>query len=649
LLCCGTSFAQEQSGIDTTSLEALLETEISTAAKYAQTPSEAPASVTIITADEIRTQGYKTLADVLSSVRSFYITNERTYGHIGVRGFSRLLDFNIHTLILINGHTVNENIFGSSPAGSELVLDLSSVEKIEIVRGPGSALYGTGALFAVINIVTKKGSEIDGLQITGNAGSFGSTGGNLLYGSEHNGYKMMATASITNMKGQDLYYPEYDDTVNCDGWARGLDSERGYGLLSTLEKNNLKFQLYLSWRSKENPTGAWEMAFNEAPSRSVDSWNNFEASYDKDFNVNKHIFIRGYYDHYFFRGWYPYDVLNEDKAFGDVLGSEAQFRWDIGSKNRLTAGGEVQDHFQASYKGWADDIIFFSKNVTSTLYSLYLQDEHQVLSNLALLAGVRYDRYSNQISSTNPRVSMVYNPLKSSTLKLLYGKAFRKPNMYEIYYTDNFAGNKDNLSLKPEKIGTLECDWEQRISENVYGYLSYFNYKLDDLIEQVIDPADSLLQYRNMDKAKASGIESELRVHNPNNELYAYASYSYQLAKNTTLDTKLANNPEHMAKFGGSYPIWEIISVGADFLYESSRITAYDTKTKSYFLSNMNLIFRFHSLENENTDYWDHLELSLRVKNIFDIKYSHPVSVEFKQRSIEQDGRFIGVNLKWVP
>ena len=646
LVFYGASFAQDLSAVDTISLESLLETEISTAAKYAQTPFEAPASVTIITADEIKSQGFKTLTDLLATVRSFYLTNERNYGHVGVRGFSRLLDFNLHTLILINGHTVNENIFGSAPAGTELMIDLDSVEKIEIVRGPGSALYGTGALFAVINIFTKDGAAIDGMEVAGNTGSFGSFGGNLLYGKEKNGYNLMTSVSINSIEGQNLYFPEYNDSVNSDGWARNLDSDRGYGFLSTLSKNDLKFQIYLSWRRKEIPTGAWGMSFNEGPAQSVDSWNHIEANYDHNISSKSHLYLRGYYDHYLFRGWYPYDELNEDNAFGDLIGSEIQTRYDISSNNRLTFGGEIQDHLQARYKVWAGDFIFFNKNVTSTLASLYIQDEYQLFPNLALLAGVRHDRYSNDISSSNPRFAVVYNPVKNGALKLLYGKAFRKPNLYEVYYSDEYAYDKPNLDLKPEIIETYECDWEYRITRNFYGYVSGFHNKLTDLIEQVLDPADSMLQYQNLEKASANGFEAELKLHNPQNGLYAYGSYTYQVAKNTSLDIKLPNNPEHIIKFGGAYPVLSFLSWGADFLYESERITAYDTKTNDYLLTNMNFSLRHHIFEHEKEDNWDRIDLSLLVKNVFDVKYSNPVSLEYRQLSIPQDGRYIGLRLR---
>lgn len=155
------------------SLEDLLNTKIDTAAKYEQTVMEAAASVAIITSEDIDRFGWLTLSEVLNSLQGFFISNDRNYEYSGVRGFGRPTDYNNRVLVQINGHSINENVYESTPVGTDLSLDLNSVQRIEVVFGPGSALYGTGAMFAVVNVITKKGDEIDGFHLSAETGSFG--------------------------------------------------------------------------------------------------------------------------------------------------------------------------------------------------------------------------------------------------------------------------------------------------------------------------------------------------------------------------------------------------------------------------------------------------------------------------------------------
>ena len=137
------------------SLDSLLSTKISTAAKYQQTISEAASSVTIITAEDIHRHGYRTLPEALAATRGFYLSYDRNYSFLGARGFSRPSDYNNRILLLVDGNAINESVFGGAPVGTDLGVPMESLERIEIVRGPGSALYGTGAIFAVVNLVTQ--------------------------------------------------------------------------------------------------------------------------------------------------------------------------------------------------------------------------------------------------------------------------------------------------------------------------------------------------------------------------------------------------------------------------------------------------------------------------------------------------------------
>ena len=135
-----------------------------------------------MTADEIKKFGYRTLGDILRSVRGFYVTYDRNYSYVGVRGFSRPSDYNTRLLLLIDGHRLNENLYDSVYVGTEAVLDVDLIERVEIIRGPSSSLYGSNAFFAVINIITKSGRDLQGVEGSAEAGSFHTYKGRLSAG-----------------------------------------------------------------------------------------------------------------------------------------------------------------------------------------------------------------------------------------------------------------------------------------------------------------------------------------------------------------------------------------------------------------------------------------------------------------------------------
>ena len=174
--CLNVCRAQDQPPQDLTtlSLEQLSEITVYTASKHAQSLSNAPSSVTVITADEIQRYGYRTLADILQAVRGFYVTYDRYESYAGVRGSGRLGDWNSEILLLINGHRINDDVLGQAFIGSEFPLDIDLIQRVEIIRGPSSSLYGAEAFFAVINVITRKENPSNREELSFTSGSFGS-------------------------------------------------------------------------------------------------------------------------------------------------------------------------------------------------------------------------------------------------------------------------------------------------------------------------------------------------------------------------------------------------------------------------------------------------------------------------------------------
>ena len=141
-------------------IEQLMNISVYGASKYEQKLMEAPASVSIVNKDEIKKYGYRNLADILRSVRGFFVTNDRNYQYLGVRGFNRPGDYNTRILLMVDGHRLNDGLFDQAPVGYDFPVDIDLIDRVEVIRGPSSSIYGTNAFFAVVNVITRNGREL---------------------------------------------------------------------------------------------------------------------------------------------------------------------------------------------------------------------------------------------------------------------------------------------------------------------------------------------------------------------------------------------------------------------------------------------------------------------------------------------------------
>ena len=198
------------------------------ASERLQPVTEAPASVSFITAEEIARYGYRTLADILRGVRGMYVTNDRNFSLIGTRGFAKPGDYNSRILLLVNGHRVNDNIFGQAEIGAEFGIDPAMFERVEIIRGPASSLYGDSAFFAVVNVITRSGASLGGASVAVEAGTLGTRLARASAGHRFaNGVDVAVSGTYEQSDGVErLYFPAFDAPATNNGVAEGLDGER---------------------------------------------------------------------------------------------------------------------------------------------------------------------------------------------------------------------------------------------------------------------------------------------------------------------------------------------------------------------------------------------------------------------------------------
>ncbi len=618
------------------SFEDLLNQDVVTASKYKQPISEAPSSITIITSKDIRDFGYNTLAEALNSQKGFYVSNDRNYSYIGNRGFARSGDFNNRSKLLVNGHALNENIYGSALFGSTLSFNMELIDHIEIVRGPGSSIYGSGAMLNVINIITKKGDDIDGLDMKATYGSYNNREASVLWGKKlENGMDIVVSGITANTDGPDLYFEDLDDPDTNNGISNGHDWEKLFGFYSQVSKGDFTLKASLSNRRKGIPTGAWETdLINTTKSKDLAFF--VDLQYKKEVNKNLSLLFRSFYDAYNYKGKYSYESDKFfDKSIGKWGGSELQFVYNNKQGNMISGGVEFKYNFDVKYKEWDLDGTYMDKNKPYSEFSAYVQDEYKVLPNLLITTGLRFDYHSFGTKSLSPRLAAVYSITKKSTFKLLYSKAYRTPNFYETEY-EEVDYHKANSNINPEKIRTTELIWEFNPHNNFFTSIALYQYNMDELIDLALDNEDGLVYFQNLGEVRGKGLEVEIK-YKPQNKTTLFVNGTIQKSIDLNTKTKLTNSPKLLVKAGVIQSVSDLLTISPECFFESERKTIYGSKTDPFLIANLNLRSKM---------LFDHVTINCKVRNIFDTNYAYPGGFEHTQRSIIQNGRTFSLGLK---
>ncbi|MBI5639657.1 MAG: TonB-dependent receptor [Nitrospirae bacterium] len=648
------SYARENTGdLTSLSLEALMDLPVYGASRFEQKASEAPSSVSIVTSDEIKKYGYRTIADILRSIRGFYVTYDRNYNYIGVRGFNRPGDYNTRILLLVDGHRMNDNLFNQASVGTDFPLDVDLIGRIEIIRGPGSSLYGDNAFFAIINIVTRGGSDLKGLEISGSLASHDTHSGGLNWGKRFSDdLNLILSSSVMDSKGRKrLFFQEFKDPAFNNGVAEDSDYDRSYSFFAKLSFNEITIEGAYASRKKGIPTAPFGTVFNEPGNQTTDIRGFMDLKFRHTFENRLEAAARVYYDYYNYHGDYVYDfadplnplqrLINKDIGEGRWWGGEVLLTRNLSERHRISAGIELRNNEKQLQHTYYESpyLNIFEDNRHSTIWSLYLQDEFHVSDKLILNGGVRYDHYKTFGGTTNPRLAMIYNPHANMTFKLLYGEAFRAPNAYELYYDAVEIGQKSNPGLKPEKIRTYELVYEQYHGKQFRSSVTGFIYKIDNLISQTIDSSDGLLFFENKEDVKARGVEFELEGQWTSG-LRGKISYAFVKTEDLQTGEEMSNSPRHLAKLNILLPLLgDKIFLGLEEQYGSRRKTLSGDDAKAIYVTNVTL-FAKNIIKS--------LEVSGSIYNLFDYTYGDPGAEEHLQDIIEQDGRSFRLKLAYA-
>jgi outer membrane receptor protein involved in Fe transport len=620
------------------SIEQLMSIKVATvygASKYEQQVGEAPAVVSVVTSEDIRHYGYRTLADILRSVRGFYVTYDRNYSFVGARGLGRPGDYNARVLLLLNGYRINDNIYDQAYIGTDFLVDVDLIDRVEVIRGPGSSIYGGNAFLGVINVITKTGKDLNGVEASAAGASFHTTQGRLTYGKKFdNGLDMLVSGTAYNSGGQRLFFPEFADPATNNGFTDNTDYDHAHSVYSSVGFGEFNLQFAHNERIKGIPTGAFDTVFNDPGTRTTDRRSYLNLNYNHGFSERTYATARLSYDTYEYAGDYILATgLNRDETSSARWSGELKLVTQPSDRHRLVLGTEYTDNAKQDQRNLDVSPVFFlnlDDRRKSTIRGVYAQDEFEISDRWHLSAGLRHDRYSTLGNSTNPRLALLYNPTKDAVLKLMYGKAFRPPNVYELYYNDGNVTQKANPGLRPETIKTYEAAWEQTLANSLRLTVSGFLYKARDLITLTTDPADGLLVYDNAPEVRVKGVELGAQ-RKWGNGIEGRAGFTVQEAEDTGTGQRLSNSPRQLVKLNLLWPLLgDRLTAGAEAQYTGPRTTAAGSEVGGFWLANLTLLSRKLAKG---------MELSASVYNLFDRRYLDPVSTFLPEQAIQQDGR----------
>jgi outer membrane receptor protein involved in Fe transport len=627
--------------------------EVSAASRISESVEDAPSSVSIVRSEELRGMGYPTIVEALRGVRGVYVSDDRSYATVGFRGLGRLGDYGNRVLVLLDGQPTNDNWIGSSYVGFDARSDLADIDRIEVVRGPGSVLYGTNAFSGVINLVPRNVEGKSSAEIGMGVSEYGAGSGrgrvNVRLG---NDAALWMSVAAARGSGRDFYFPEFGDTArNVDGFKSGTVNGR-------VTWKSFTATWLAQSRNKWVPTAEFEgVLFNDPRFQQVDTRGLLELRFEPEISSSLKLMSRAHVNYYNFRGFYPRDPadggVEKDTFNGSWLGIEQRAVYSPVSMLRLTLGGETQVHYRVHQTVDDNTGPILDDDRPYQIQAAYGLADLSFTKDLRLSAGARLDHYSTFGSTINPRVALIVRPYEAGNLKIMAGRAFRAPSIYELYYNDGLATQRPSPDLRPETTISGEVEFSHRFSPTVVGTVAtYGNFVNDLVVGRGAGTMADLSYYENSHAPVFTlGAEAEIRREWRQGWMLA-ASYAFQHSRylpggslsdifgsqdSPTL-RRVPNAPEHLASVRGAVPIL------SHALLASTRISVegprFDRNEQiddpPQGATDPAVIWDFVLSGEEQR--WG-LRYAFGLYNAFDWRYAVPVSNEFRQTSIVQNGR----------
>lgn len=654
LLCAGATNngqAQAQAAVADLPLEQLMQMQITTASRYAQTALEAPAAVSVVTADDIRLFGYRTLAEVLGSMRGLYISYDRAYHYLGTRGFATPGDYNTRVLLLVNGVRFNDNIYDQASIGSDFPLDLDLVDRVEFVPGPGSAVYGANAFFGVVNVITRDGRQLAGPQVSTEVGSHGSAKLRFSVGTvDAQGGDWLLSATRATTRGADQHYPAFETPANPGGVAQRLDYDRSTQLFARMHREGLTLTLAHGERTKGVPTAAFSQVFNDPRSRFIDKSTRLAAEYTTQLQPSLAFTGRLHAGRYQYLGDYVYDyppvTLNRDVGNGQWWGTEWQWVSTALARHKLSWGLDYRrdTHIEQLSIDVSPPAQYLDAHRKGDVLGLYFQDEFALSPDLTLHAGLRWGKQSGSTGAVHPRLGLVYWWNAATAVKLLHGTAYRPPNAYERdYRVDLPGGVVEGANLRSERVRTTELALEHAPTGASRVLLTAFRSSVTDLIALDAANRSDRLTVGNTRAVQVHGLEAEAEQRWQGGQRLRVA-YGWQKARDPSQPAPLTNAPRHLLKVQWSDTLrpaagsgWSAGRYAIEAIGIGPRSTLLHTHLPGHLLTHVTYSTRMA-----------HVDVSVGVYNLFNRRHADPASFEIREDAIRQDGRTYRIKLTYA-
>lgn len=545
----------EDEDLERASLSLLYEPEnVITAMRTLEPAIESPAIISVYTQREIRQLGVRTIPELLEFVPGFFpwrsISGDWWPGPRGV------FDSNRSFLVLIDGTSLNNQFLGT-PYWTYDLLDLYRFNRIEIIRGPGSAMYGANAFLAIINCITENNPP-EKANLRTSIGNYDSRGIALgkVFKSEQTTYDFSFSGYSSDGDSRFIARDVFgksghtNEAMTRKDFMLKISDQRGYTFLAHHVEGN-----------REGYVGYFENLNDKTFYRRSNDL--FSLKYDKELANRSKVSVEMFYNRFIdsedaetvspgsvVNGTlYPFGVLEEDHSKDAAYG--LNFLWKSARKKRhqLSVRGElswielIESSVLASYASPGDPSQLTSipgaapKTERFTNNSLTLQDDIRINNRFRMVLDARYDKHSLFGDSISSRIALINRLSNDWTAKFLYGKAYRNPDFHEI---------KTNRNLKPEQITTYEF---QLLGVLFSGWQTKVNFFINNLSDRIESPR-MFLDYRNVTRTMIDGMELEVKKRfNHRQEVFANLS-SFRLRSETSPNAVAPGLPHNKLNIG---------------------------------------------------------------------------------------------------
>jgi len=641
---------------------------ISIATGVSQPISVAPSTASVITAEDIKAMGAMTIDEVLERVPGLHVEPSTLNRLDPVYTFRGLYtDLNPQVLFLLNGHRISSNMYnGSLPQNARI--NVQNISRVEVVRGPGSAIYGADAFAGVINIITKTKHELDGAHFGVRSGSLNTKNIWAQYGgSVTSQWDLAVNFEYAKQDADESRVVSSDSQSALDAVFSTSASlspsyldKRYEALTYNLHLNNDNWKIGLDgWAQRDNGVGAGAaQAIDHKGHDDIDQWL-LTAEYNNKELINNWD-ITGRFSYQFNEIQANFNLLPagaiapigatgnldpvtgvpvtfSDGLIGNPGGENTIPQFDLigiyeGLKNhtwRINLGVKQEDFKANETKNFGPGVItnpvpfsivdgtltdvtgtsfVYAPNVDRTIKYLSIQDIWELAPDWILTAGVRYDDYSDFGDTTNPRIALVWTTTQKLITKLIYGSAFRAPSFSEQFAQNNpvLIGND---SLVAETIDTLELSFSYAFSSSLNGNINIYTFETEDMIEFVTDTAGNTAQ--NAKNLDGEGYELELDW-SLNRTFDLMFNYAYQVTEDKFTGVQepfSAQNQFYIDARWKFMPDWQVSSQ-VNWVGNRNR-EATDTRNDIDDYTLVNLTLR-------RSNFMDHWGFAVTVTNLFD-------------------------------